>query len=103
MEKTVNKVFRVPSKPLNKLRKLVAELKTRQCSSDVIINSRKSKPTGNMFHEKWRTEAIYVNYYLTTFNRNLLFKTKSFAREASYKFVWFKDAKVFIKKKKLRT
>lgn len=98
LEKTVNKAFRVPSKIMNKPRKLVAELNTRQCSSDVIIKSRKTKPTGNMFHEKWGTEAIYVNSYLTIFNRNLLFKTKAFAREAGYKFVWFKDAKVFIKK-----
>jgi len=95
---TVSKAFRVPSKILNNPRKLVAELSTSQCSSNTIINSRKQKPTGNMFSENWGKGPIYVNNYLTFFNRNLLFKTKAFAREASYKFVWFKDSKIFIKK-----
>jgi len=95
---TVSKAFRVPSKILNKPRKLVAELSTSQCSSNAIINSRKLKPTGNMFSENWGTGPIYVNNYLTFFNRNLLFKTKAFAREASFKFVWFEDSKIFIKK-----
>lgn len=60
VETTVKNAFRVPSKVINKPRKLVAELSTRQCSSNAIINSRKEKPRGNMFHEKWGMEAIYV-------------------------------------------
>lgn len=51
-----------------------------------------------MFHENWGMEAIYVNNYLTIFNRNLLFKIKAFAREAGFKFVWFRDSKIFVKK-----
>jgi len=51
METTVNRAFRVPSKIKNKPRKLVAELNTRQCSSNTISNSRKTKPKGNMFHK----------------------------------------------------
>ena len=98
VETTVNRAFRAPSKIKNKPRKLVAELSTRQCSSITISNSRKTKPKGNMFNEKWGMEPIYVNNYLTFFNRNLLFKTKTFARETGYKFVWFKDSKIFIKK-----
>jgi len=100
VDSTVSKAFRVPSKILNKPKKLVAELCTSQCSSNAIINSRKQKPTGNMFSENWGMGPIYVNNYLTFFNRNLLFKTKAFAREASFKFVWFKDSKIFIKKVK---
>lgn len=98
VETTVNRAFRVPSKIMNNPRKLVAELSTRLCSINTITNSRKTKPKGNMFHEKWGMEPIYVNHYLTIFNRNLFFKTKAFARQAGFKFVWFKDSKIFIKK-----
>lgn len=79
VETTVNRTFRVPSKIMNKPRKLVAELSTRLCSSNTITNSRKTKPKGNMFHEKWGMEPIYVNHYLTIFNGNFFFKTKAFA------------------------
>ncbi|VVC31128.1 Hypothetical protein CINCED_3A020810 [Cinara cedri] len=98
VETTVKNAFRVSSKVINKPRKLVAELSSRQCSINIIINFKKVKPRGNTFHEKWGMEAIYINNYLSVFNRNLLLKTKAFAREAGFKFVWIKDSKVFIKK-----
>lgn len=79
-ETMTNKAFRVLSKLMNKPRKLVAELNTRQCSRNFKSNSRKKKSTGNMFHEEWRMEEIYVNNYLTIINRNLLFKIKAFSR-----------------------
>lgn len=98
VESTVIKAFRVQSKTVNKSRKLVVELTCHQSSINAIICLKKQKPKGNMFHEKWGSEAIYVNNYLTQFNRNLHFKTKIFAREAGFKYVWFKDSKLFIKK-----
>lgn len=39
-----------------------------------------------MFHEKCENYAVYVNNYLTHFNRNLFFKTKAFVRKAGFKF-----------------
>lgn len=51
-----------------------------------------------MVQENWEDNKIYVNDYLTTFNRNLFFKTKAFAREAGFKYVWFKDSKLFVNK-----
>lgn len=74
MNTTVIKAFRVPSKLMNKLKKLVAELNTRQCSSNIIINLRKTKPIANTFHEKWGKKPINVNSYLTIFKRKLLLK-----------------------------
>lgn len=98
VDTSIKKAFRVPSKIKHKPRKLVAELNTNQCCNNIIINSRKQKPRGNMFHDNWGMEAIYVNNYLTFFNRNLLYKTKAFARELGFKFVWFRESKIFMKK-----
>jgi len=99
VETTVKKAFRVPSKIKHKPRKLVAELSSNQCSNKIIFNLRKQKPRGNMFHDNWGMEAIYVNSHLTFYNRNLLYKTKAFAREFGFKFVWFRESKNIYEKK----
>jgi len=51
-----------------------------------------------MIHEEWKNDILYVIAFLIQIHKNLFYKTKSYAREAGYKFVWFKDSKLFIKK-----
>ncbi|XP_025420837.1 uncharacterized protein LOC112690943 [Sipha flava] len=97
-ESSVKKAFRVQSRDSKKPRKLVIEVNTPQCSSKIISSSKIQKPRGITFHDQWGNEPIYVNNFLTLYNRNLLFKTKDFAREAGFKYVWFKNSKLFIKK-----
>lgn len=82
-------------------KKIVAELTSKLVKKDLIETSRKIKPIGNSVDVSWKNEAIYINENLTQFIRNLIFITKSFARDFGYKFVWFKDSKLFLKKKKL--
>lgn len=50
---------------------------------------RKTKKTGGSVDEE--NNAIYINYILTKFNRNVFFKTKTFTRESGYRYAWFKD------------
>lgn len=50
-------------------------------------------------NDKWNNDNIYINDSLTLFNRNLFFKARSYARDSRHKFVWFKDLKLYIKKK----
>jgi len=97
-EKSASKTFRVQSKVAKGPRKLVVELSTGQNSNNIVSSTRKQKPRGNTIHDKWGNEALYVNNFLTLYNRNLFFKSKAFAREAGFKYVWFKDSKIFIKK-----
>lgn len=59
---------------------------------------KKSKLTGKTVNSKWNNDSIYINDGLTQFNRNLFFLTRAFARESGYKFTWFKDSKIFLKK-----
>lgn len=49
-------------------------------------------------NEKWNDEGIYINNYLTQTNSTLYYKTRMFAKTNNYKYVWFKDSKVFLKK-----
>jgi len=64
-------------------------------------SSRKIKPTGNSVEPSWKNETIYIHDNLMQFNKNLFYKTKIFARDSGYKFVWFRDYKLFIKNTKL--
>lgn len=59
-------------------------------------NVKKAKLKGK--DSNWKDKNIYINDSLTQFNKNLFFKTRAFARDTGYKFVWFKDSKIFIKK-----
>lgn len=98
VESSVKQALRVQSRDSKKSRKLVMEVNTSQCSSKIISSSKKQKPRGITFHDNWGNVPIYVNNFLTLYNRNLLFKTKAFARETGFKYVWFKNSKLFIKK-----
>lgn len=64
----------------------------------MIQNSKKSKLTGKSLNTNWNDDKIYINDCLTHFNTNLFFKTKAYACDKGYKYVWFKDSKIFIKK-----
>jgi len=90
-----------PIKIQYRSKKIVAELTSKQVKKDLMESSRKIKPTGNSVEASWKNEAIYINDNLTQFNRNLFYKTKIFARDSGYKFVWFRDYKLFIKKTEL--
>lgn len=93
------KAFRTKSKIGNKPRKIMAELQSLQSKQTVMASARNLKLNGKSVNTSWNDDKIYVNDSLTQFNRNLFFKTKNFAREVGYKFVWFKNSQVVYKKK----
>jgi len=97
LEIEVVNAFRVHSKLNTRPSKIVAELTMKQNKRKMIDLSRKIKLTGSNVDAEWKNNAIYINDNLTQFNRNLFFKTKTFARESGYRYVWFKDTKLFIK------
>jgi len=74
----------------------------KQCERVLIETTRKTKLTGIKVYSNWKNDVIYIKDNLIQLNINLFFKIKSFARDSGYKFVWFKDAKIFIKKMKIQ-
>lgn len=95
---TVN-AYRVRSKTVNnKSGKIVAEMKTKEDKATLIDLVKKKRLSAKNVNDKWDNNGIYINNYLTQSNRNLFYKTRMLAKEHSYKFVWFKNNKLFIKK-----
>jgi len=58
----------------------------------------KKKMVAKHIDDKWNNTAIYVNEQMTSTFRNLFFKTRNIAIEVGYKFIWFKNNKIFVKK-----
>jgi len=95
---SVSKAYRTFSKIPNRSRKIVAESTSIKDKLNLMERVKKSKLNGKTVNSKWNNDSIYINDGLTQFNKNLFFKTRAFAREAGYKFTWFKDSNIFLKK-----
>lgn len=75
----------------------MAELK-----ASLVDLSKKERLTANNINVNWQNYGIYINnyLYLTQYYRNVFYKTRMFAKEHNFKFVWFKNNKLFMKKTK---
>ncbi|XP_025423462.1 uncharacterized protein LOC112692862 [Sipha flava] len=94
----VESAFRYQSKIRNKHGKIVAVLKNYENKKTIMDMSRIKKLKANNVNAKWKEEGIYINNYLTQINRNLFYKTRLYAKENNYKYVWYRDCKIFIRK-----
>lgn len=95
---SVIKAFRIRSKIPNKPMKIIAELSSTHQKKTLMECSKKKKIKAGSINESWGNGGIFVNNYLTQYNSNLFFKSRMFAKEKDFKFVWFNDCKIFIKK-----
>lgn len=95
---SVVRAYRMNSKSKNKSIKIVAEMSSFDQKSKLMEYAKKEKIKASYVIESWRESGIFVNNYLTKYNSDLFYKTRMFAKENNYKFVWFKDLKIFIKK-----
>lgn len=82
----------------NKFGIIVAEMKSKEDKASLMDLAKKRRLSANNLNVNWESNNIYVNNYLTQSNKNLFYKTRIFAKEHSYKFVWFKNNKIFMKK-----
>jgi len=90
--------YRVRSKMTGKPGKIVAILKSIDKKINFMNLVKTKRLSTTDINENWKKEGIYVNNYLTQTYRNLFFKTKLLAKEKNYKFVWFKNNKLFVRK-----
>lgn len=84
---TVN-AYRVRFKTVNnKSEKIVAEMKSKEDKTTLIYSVKKKRLSLKNVNNNWDNNGIYINNYLTQYNRNIFYKTRMFAKEHSYKFV----------------
>lgn len=90
--------FRTNLKSSNKPSKMIAILSSMENKQNLMEAAKKKKLNAIMVNEKWENRSIFINNELSSYNRELFYKTRMFAKANEFKFVWFKDLKVFIKK-----
>lgn len=94
----LNDVFRIPSKVLDKPRKISACCNSVQDKRKILELAKKEKLVAKDIDFNWKDTALYFNEQMTTTYRKLFFKAKTVAKEKKYKYVWFKNNRIFVKK-----
>lgn len=94
----INYIARIPTRVTTSEKPIVVAFNNRYCKEDLIAASRKKKP--RTLSELGFSVAgnYYVNDHLTQFNKNLLSKAKSQAKEKNFKFIWVKHCKIMARK-----
>jgi hypothetical protein len=77
----------------NKPRKIIAKLNSIKNKQQLMDIAKKRKLNTKNLDENW---DIFINNELSSFNRDLFFKARIFAKTNDFNFVWYKD---FYKKK----
>lgn len=95
---SVCSAYRTFSSQSNKHRKIVAILDSKEHKYKLITEARKLKLNAHNLNTEWASENIYINEQMTQSNKYIFFKARAAARELGYKFIWFKNSKIFVKK-----
>lgn len=95
---SVLNAFRMYSKYSDRLKKIIAKINSSEDKQQLMDFAKKRKLSTKHLNENWENGNIFINNELTAFNRDLFYKTRMFAKSNNFKFVWFKDLKIFLKK-----
>lgn len=90
--------FCLPSKVADKPRKLSVYLSSIEEKLSFIDRVKKQKLTVNNIDKNWGKTAIFVNVQMIPVYRDLFFKARKAVKEVGYKFIWFKNNKIFVRR-----
>lgn len=76
---------------------VIAQFKSRS-RRDLLAKSKHLVITNNNIPGTKVGQKIYINDNLTTYHRALLGKTKALARQNNFKFAWYKNGKIMVRK-----
>lgn len=93
----IEAVHRLPSKP-GKTRKIIVQFVSRKKRDEFIMKKKSMKINNDHILHNGNVTNIYVNENLTGYNSSLLWKTKAFAKEKGYAFVWYRFGKILVRK-----
>ena len=94
-ENDIEVAHRLKSNP-GKTRGIIVKLKSRKKKTEILQNRRRNVTNHMVFNEG--SGMIYVSHSLSPFYRNLLMKAKQMSRELGFKYCWFGDEKILIKR-----
>jgi hypothetical protein len=88
---------RIPNKNKNKASTIILQFKHRE-SRDAWLAAKRRIVTNDNVFGNGHGSRIYLNENMSPFYKDLFWKTKNFAKENEYKYVWFKQGKIMMRK-----
>jgi len=88
---SVNKAYRMYSKILNKPKKIIAVLDSVDNKNKIMENMKIKKLNANNFNINRGNGKIFINHELSSYNRDLFYKVRIFAKNNDFKFMWYND------------
>lgn len=95
---SINNFYRIPSKFSDKPRKISLILNSRAEKNAIMKQVKKEKLVAKDFDASWNNTPVYFNNLMTYSNKTLFFKAKTTAKQMGYKYVWFNNNNIFVKK-----
>lgn len=77
---------------------IIAKLTSRVLKDNIISGARKQRLTTKDLCTTSEIRPIFVNDNLTSYNKQLLKKSKELAKNKEYQYVWSKNGKIYIRK-----
>jgi hypothetical protein len=90
-------VHRLPAKQ-GKIRSIIVQLASRKTRDEFIKKKNEFRLTNKDVVTNGKDAKIYINENLTPYNKALLFKTKTLAKEKGFSFAWFRFGKILLRK-----
>lgn len=94
----INYISRIPTRIPNVEKPIIISFNNRYTKEEFIARSRKSKQLNLSNLGFSKDAAFYVNDHLTLYNKNLLGKARSLAKENNFQFIWVKHCKIMARK-----
>lgn len=79
---------------------IIVQFTNRLVREEFLKKSREIRPTTTFLYSSLQERQIYVNEHLTPYYKKLMFdaKNKKIGNQNVYKFVWFRNGKLFVRK-----
>ncbi|XP_013196867.2 uncharacterized protein LOC106139904, partial [Amyelois transitella] len=94
----INYIARVPTRAPGSDKPIVVALNNRYLKEEFVALARKSNELCLLNLGFSTAGKIYVNDHLTLFNKELLRKARSLAKEKNFQFVWVKHCKIMARR-----
>jgi len=98
IELFVANAFRYRLESQNHLNLIVADVVSVEQKRRLMKLAKRKKLVAKQLNNRWGYTGIYVNNLFTDYNRCLFHKCRMFAKENGFRFVWFHDCNIYIKK-----
>ncbi|XP_060807224.1 uncharacterized protein LOC132903298 [Amyelois transitella] len=94
----INYIARIPTRSAASEKPIVVSLNNRYTKDEFVALARKNKEL-NLLNLGFGTAgSFYVNDHLTQFNKELLRRAKSLAKENNFQYVWVKYCKIMVRR-----